>query len=187
MDTLSRTPANPPELPLTESEQAALCDDLLHELAGLPLPRGALIKRSLWLITIGPWGSWTHAVIPVDGNLDRPEPGAIAGWCDLIATFMEHGPLFDDAETALVVLRRPGTASLSDADEYIFRVLCEAVARRGTAPWAFYVAPTPHGAHEPEDPKHAGLIDGALVPTSPQTTSRIPPARPRCRREVGER
>jgi hypothetical protein len=58
------------------------------------------------------------------------------------------GVLFDDDdETALVVLHRPGTASVSDTDQRIFRVLCGAVARRDTAPWAFYVA-TPHGVHE---------------------------------------
>ncbi|HUY45186.1 MAG TPA: hypothetical protein VMV92_05620 [Streptosporangiaceae bacterium] len=68
--------------------------------------------------------------------------------------FMERGPLLDDDETALVVLRRPGTASVSDADERIFRVLCGSAARRDTVPWAFYVA-TPHRAHELGAPKHA--------------------------------
>jgi hypothetical protein len=140
MDTLSRTPATPLEPPLTESGQAALRDEVLHRLARLPFPAGALIKRSLWLITIGPWGSWTRAVVPVDGNRDQPEPEAIAGWCDLIATFMERGALLDDDDTALIVLRRPGTASVSDADERIFRVLRGAVACRDTVPWAFYVA-----------------------------------------------
>jgi len=154
MDTLSRTPATSPEPLLTESGQAALRDEVLHRLAGLPFPPGALIKRSLWLITIGPRGPWTRAVIPVDGHRDRPAPGAIAGWCDLIAMFMERGRLLEDDETALVVLRRPGTASVSDADEHIFRVLCGAAARRDTVPWAFYVA-TPHRAHELEAPKHA--------------------------------
>jgi hypothetical protein len=127
--------------------QAARRDEVLNRLAGLPFPPGALIKRSLWLITIGPWGSWTRAVIPVGGDHDRPEPGAIAGWCDLIAKLLACGPLLDDDETALVVLHRPGTASVSDTDQRIFRVLCGAVARRDTAPWAFYVA-TPHGVHE---------------------------------------
>ncbi len=154
MDILRRTPATPPEPPLTESGQAALRDEVLHRLASLPFPPGALIQRSLWLITIGPWGSWTRAVIPVDGNHDQPEPGAIAGWCDLIAMFMERGPLLDDDKTALIVLRRPGTASVSDADERIFRVPCAAAACRDTVPWAFYVA-TPHRTHELGVPKDA--------------------------------
>src|SRR5260370_28154735 len=49
---------------------------------------------------------------------------------------MEH-PMRD--ERALVVLRRPGSAEISDADKYVFRVMCEAAAGRKTAPCAFYV------------------------------------------------
>jgi hypothetical protein len=153
MDTLSRTPATPPELPLTESGQAALRDAVVHQLADLPFFAGAPITRSLWLIIIGPWGSRTRAVIPVDGKLGRPEPEAIAGWCDVIAMCIERGRLLDDDETALVVLHRPGPAAVSDADEYIFRVLSEAAGRRDTVRWAFYVA-TPHGACEPGAPEH---------------------------------
>jgi hypothetical protein len=152
MDTPSRTPATPPEPPLSKTLQAARRDEVLNLLAGLPFPPGALIKHSLWLIIIGPWGSWTRAVIPVGGDHDLAEPGAIAGWCDLIAVLMACGPLLDGDETALVVLRRPGTASVSDTDERIFRVLGGAVARRDTAPWAFYVA-TPHGVHEMAAPQ----------------------------------
>ena len=59
----------------------------------------------LWLILICPWGFRNPVILPVDDRLDLPEPDAIAGWCDLLAHFMER-PMRD--VTALVVLQRPG-------------------------------------------------------------------------------
>jgi len=45
MDPLNRTPATPPEFPLTEYGRA-LRDETLRQLAGLPFPPDAPIKRS---------------------------------------------------------------------------------------------------------------------------------------------
>jgi hypothetical protein len=50
-------------------------------------------------------------------------------------------------ETALVVLQRPGSAKISDADKYIYRVMREAAAGLQTAPWAFYVT-GPNGVQQ---------------------------------------
>jgi hypothetical protein len=52
-----------------------------------------------------------------------------------------------DDETALVVLRRPESEKISDADKYIFRVMCEATVGLQTMPWAFYVN-TPDGVKQ---------------------------------------
>jgi hypothetical protein len=82
------------------------------------------------------WGIQTRTVIPVDDKLHLPDPDEIVAWRDLVALCTEHaGP---DQE-ALVVLRRPGKADISDANEYIFRVMSCAAASRDTAPWTFYV------------------------------------------------
>jgi hypothetical protein len=82
--------------------------------------------------------------MPVDDPLGLPEPDNIAGLCDLVALFMEH-PMRH--ESALVVLRRPASTEISDADQYVFRTMCEAAAGRETGPWAFYVT-GPDGALE---------------------------------------
>ncbi len=102
----------------------------------MPFEPGARISRMLWLILICPWGFRNPVILPVDDRLDLPEPDAIAGWCDLLVHFMER-PMRD--VTALVVLQRPGPAEISDADRYIFRVMCQAAAGLQTMPWAFYV------------------------------------------------
>jgi hypothetical protein len=145
MDTLSNPATTEAEAPLTEAGQAALRDEVLRRLGSMPFSPGAPISRSLWLIFICPWGVQTRAVMPVDDRLDLPEPGNCAGLCDLIASIMEH-PMESD-ETALVVLRRPGPADVSCADKYIFRAICESIADRKPASWAFYVT-GPDGVQE---------------------------------------
>ncbi|MGO9188220.1 MAG: hypothetical protein ACLP8X_07115 [Streptosporangiaceae bacterium] len=98
-------------------------DEVLSQIGTMPFPPGMPISRSLWLIFICRWGFRNPAIMPIDDELGRPEPDNIAGLCDLAASLMDH-PM--DDETALVVLRRPGSAEISDADNYIFRVMCEA-------------------------------------------------------------
>jgi hypothetical protein len=82
------------------------------------------------------------AVECYDSSPDLSDPDGIAGDCNVIASMMER-PLPD--EIALVVLRRPGPVEIGEADERIFRVLCQAVTGRRTAPWWFYVT-GPDGA-----------------------------------------
>lgn len=50
-------------------------------------------------------------------------------------------------EKAMIVLRRPGPAELSEADAYIFRLVQQAAIGRETAPWAFHVV-GPDGIRE---------------------------------------
>ena len=88
-------------------------------------------------------------VLPIDNRRHRPEPVAIADLCDFIALLIDRSGLASDDDMALVVLRRPGPARVSDADRYIFRLLCEAAARRDTIRWAFYVV-TPPGIQKLE-------------------------------------
>jgi hypothetical protein len=83
-------------------------------------------------------------VLPVDNRLDLPDSDNIAGLCNLLANFLEH-PM--GGETAVVILNRPGTTGISDADKYIFRILSEAAASRDTSPWTFYVT-GPDGVHK---------------------------------------
>jgi len=35
----------------------------------MPFESGALISRSLWVIFIGEWGVWTHAVLRIHSGL----------------------------------------------------------------------------------------------------------------------
>jgi hypothetical protein len=136
MDTLSKPP-------LTDSEQAALRDAALRYLATLSFSPGAPISRGLWLMWVCTEGIRTNAVIPIDDELGLPDPENIAGACKVVATCMSHP---EPGERALVVLRRPDAAGISDADEYVFSIMSDAVGP-GSAPWAFYVT-GPGGVHE---------------------------------------
>jgi len=175
MDTSSPPASTYLEPPLTDSGQAVLRDEVLRHLAMLPFPPGAPISRSLWLMFLCPWGIRTHAVIPVDDKLDMPDPDDIAGLCDFVAFCMEH-PM--PGERALVALRRPGTAGVCDADEYIFRVMSEAAANHDTVPWAFYVT-GPDGVHEVTR-RGASYSYRCLRPagiTRPRFSSQVPVSR----------
>jgi hypothetical protein len=55
--------------------------------------------------------------------------------------------LQEDDEKAMIVLRRPGLATISQADGYIFRLVRQALVDRETAPWAFYLV-GPDGIRE---------------------------------------
>ena len=52
-----------------------------------------------------------------------------------------------DDEKAMIVLRRPGSAEISEADAHIFAQVRQAVIGRETAPWTFHVA-GPDGTQE---------------------------------------
>jgi hypothetical protein len=147
MDDFLDIPAAPAPVTLTEAGQISLADEVLQRLAALPIPPGAPCTRSAWVIMISPRGVMTRAVLPIDNRLNRPEPVAMAGLCDFIALLIAHVGLVTDDESALVVLHRPGTARVSDADRYIFGLLCEAAARGDTIPWTFYVVTSP-GIHK---------------------------------------
>lgn len=41
---------------------------------------------------------------------------------------------------ALIALHKPGTAGISDAEEYVFHLMSGAAADRDTALWSFYAA-----------------------------------------------
>jgi hypothetical protein len=112
----------------------------------MPFESGALISRSLWVIFIGEWGVWTHAVLPVDNRQDLPDRKSISGLCDLVASLMRP-PVRHDDEKATIVLRRPGPAEISEADAYIFGLVRQAASGRETAPWTFH-AVGPDGIRE---------------------------------------
>lgn len=132
-------------VPLTEAEVAAERHELPSHLGTLPFVSGAA-SRSLWVVYVGKRWIWTHAVLPVDDRLDMPDQARVKGLSEIVA--MSIGPpLCRGDEEALVVLRRPGPAAVSQADAYVFRLVCEAAAGRQTAPWTFHVA-GPDGARE---------------------------------------
>jgi hypothetical protein len=157
MDTLSYQRVTEPAPWSADPAEAAFRDEVLHDLAGLPFGPDGKISRSLWLIFIAPWQqSWTRAVLPVDDSLDLPDQANIEGCCGLMAMFLERS-VFADGE-ALVALRRPGTmrTGISEADEYIFRALCDATAKRSTVSWTFYVTGPMESGRSPNSFAAAG-------------------------------
>lgn len=138
MEALSDVPVISYELPLSESGQEALQSALLHSLGTLPFNPGALISRSLWIIFIGAWGAWTHATLPVDDMLDLPNQEITTGLWDLAASLISPASCHRD-ERAMIVLRRPGSAEVSEADLEIFRLVRQAAVDRKTASWTFHV------------------------------------------------
>ena len=107
MGTLSDIPDTSYEIPLSEADQAALRPALLRDLGAMPFTPGAPISRSFWVIFIGDWGAWTHAVLPVDDGLGMPDDKNLTGLCDLIGSLL-RSPRCHDDEKAMIVLRRPG-------------------------------------------------------------------------------
>lgn len=146
MDHYAKTEDIPPGLPLTAADLALARYDVLRDLGALPFRPDDTITRSLWVIFVGEWGIWTHAVVPVDNRLDMGDPDNIAGDCELVASLMGP-PGCHEGEEALVVLRRPAPPDPSPGDERIFRLIREAAATRETAPWSFFIT-GPDGARE---------------------------------------
>lgn len=128
------------KFPLSEADQTAMRSALLHDLGALPFVPGAVFSRSLWVIFIGRWGAWTHATLPVEDSLVAADE-SIAGMCDLAGSLIGPPACHAD-EKAMIVLRRAGSAEISEADAYIFRLVRRACVGRETAPWAFYVVGT---------------------------------------------
>jgi hypothetical protein len=145
MGTLSESTGTRGVRLLTEDELVAARADVPHRLGTLPFLPGTA-SRSLWVVFLGETGVWTHAVLPVDDRLDKPDPDHIAHLCKMVGMGLTY-PLSYANEEALVVLRRPAPAAISEADAYIFRLVCEAAVARGTAPWRFYVT-GPDGSRE---------------------------------------
>jgi hypothetical protein len=151
METLSNVSDTSYDLPLSEADQTALRPALLHDLGTMPFNPGALISRSLWVIFIGEWGVWTHATLPIDDRLDMPDQENITGLCDLVGSLIRPSLCHDD-EKAMIVLRRPGPAEISEADAYIFSLVRQAAVGRKTAPWTFHVV-GPDGTREVTEPE----------------------------------
>ena len=61
----------------------------------------------------------------------------------------------------MIVLRRPGSPEISEADAHIFGQVRQAAARRETTPWAFHVA-GPAGTREVTE--HEARQDPAQTP-----------------------
>ncbi|HXC85307.1 MAG TPA: 1-acyl-sn-glycerol-3-phosphate acyltransferase [Trebonia sp.] len=146
MRTLSDSTDTRAGLPLTEAGLDAARHEVAWTLGDLPFHPGAA-SRSLWVVFLGAAGVWTHAVLPVDNALDKPDPGHITHLSEIVGMTLEFPLSRGSGEEALVVLRRPAPAAISEADAHVFRVVCEAAAARETAPWRFYVT-GPDGARE---------------------------------------
>jgi hypothetical protein len=140
----------PPGLPLTARDLALAHFEEPRSVGALPFGPNDEITRSLWVIYMGVWGIWTHAVVPVDDRLDMGDPDNIASLCKLVAGLIGPSRCHEDEE-ALVVLRRPAPPEPTLADEHIFRLIREAAATRETARWSFFVT-GPDGARELSPP-----------------------------------
>jgi hypothetical protein len=136
----------PPGLPFGPAEIAAARDYEPRDLGTLPFGPDDVITRSLWLVYVGEWGIWTHAVLPVDNRLDMGDPDKIASECELMGMLIKPSNCHD-GEEALVVLRRPAPPNPSPADECILRLIREATADHETGPWSFFIT-GPDGARE---------------------------------------
>jgi hypothetical protein len=105
IDLLRRAPAHHPRAPGVRGQRhrqtrVAVVDEdrvlwLLRSIADdtavLRQEAGASEeRRSLWVIFIGEWGVWTHAVLPVDDRLDMPDKESISGLCALVGS-LHHG------------------------------------------------------------------------------------------------
>ena len=146
MDERAEAEDIPPGLPLSAADRALVRHDVPRDLGALPFGPDDTITRSLWVIFVGEWGIWTHAVVPMDNRLDMGDSDSIAVECDLVASLIAPPGCHDDEE-ALVILRRPAPPEPSPADEHIFRLIREAAATRETAPWSFFIT-GPDGARE---------------------------------------
>jgi hypothetical protein len=146
MDSYVEAEGIPPGLPLTAADLAVAHCDVPRHLGTLPFGPDDSATRSLWVIFVGEWGIWTHAVVPMDNRLDMGDSDSIAVECDLVASLIAPPGCHDDEE-ALVILRRPAPPEPSPADEHIFRLIREAAATRETAPWSFFIT-GPGGARE---------------------------------------
>ena len=146
MDDCAEAEDIPPGFPLSAADRAVARYDVPRDLGALLFGPDDTITRSLWVVFVGEWGIWTHAVVPVDNRLDMGDPDNIAGDCELVASLMGP-PGCHQGEEALVVLRRPAPPDPSPADERIFRLIREAAATRETAPWSFFIT-GPGGARE---------------------------------------
>lgn len=136
----------PPGLPLTPADLALAHFDVPRDLGTLPFGPDDKITRSLWVIYVGEWRTWTHAVLPLDNRLDMGDPGDIEGTCDLVAHLMSPRGGYGDDEV-LVILRRPAPPHPSEADWHICHLIREAAATCETAPWSFFIT-GPDGARE---------------------------------------
>lgn len=129
------------KFPLSEADQTAMRSALLHDLGALPFMPGTGFSRSLWIIFIGRWGAWTRATLPVEDSLVMADKESIAGLCDLAGSLI-GSPVCHADEKAMIVLRRAGSAEISEADAGIFGLVRRACVGRKTAPWVFYVVGT---------------------------------------------
>lgn len=140
----------PSGLPLTADELAHAHYDVPRHLGAMPFGPDDMITRGLWVVFMGVWGIWTHAILPLDNRLDMGDPESIAGTCTLVAGLIAPSACHEDEE-AVVVLRRPAPPDPSPADEHIFRLIRAAAATRETASWSFFIT-GPDGARELNPP-----------------------------------
>ncbi len=77
-------------------------------------------------------GEW----VPLDFSLDTADEEQLAADCDFLAE--EMADQLPD-ELALLILRRPGPAEISEVDRCVFRMMCQSMTGRETGPWTFYV------------------------------------------------
>jgi hypothetical protein len=159
--------------PLGDADQTALRSAVLHDLEALPYIPGALVSRSLWIIFVGRYGAWTHASLPVEDSLGMADEDGIAALCDLVGSLVRPPACHKD-EKAMIVLRRPGSAEISEADACIFRLIRRACAGRKTAPWAFYMVGT-GGMREVTEHEIPQAVRVAEPDQSPVGSESVPP------------
>lgn len=87
-------------------------------------------NRSLWLLFVSSHGVLLPVVVPIDGVPERPDPQFAGNMCFVIADVLAHQA---PGGTAVVVLTRPGSETVDDADRYWFRTIHGAARERGAS------------------------------------------------------
>jgi hypothetical protein len=86
--------------------------------------------RSLWLLFLSSDSVLLPVVVPIDGVPERPDPRFVGNMCFVIADVLAHQA---PGGTAVVVLTRPGSETVDDADRYWFRTIHGAAREHGAS------------------------------------------------------
>jgi len=77
-------------------------------------------NRTLWLLFVSSDSVLLPVVVPIDDVPERPDPRLVGNVCFVIADVLAHQV---PGGTAVVVLTRPGSETVDDADRYWFRTI----------------------------------------------------------------
>src|SRR5215469_5143137 len=87
-------------------------------------------NRTLWLLFVSGDSVLLPVVVPIDDVPELPDPRLVGNICFVIADVLAHQV---PGGTAVVVLTRPGSETVDDADRYWFRTIHGAAREHGAS------------------------------------------------------